>query len=411
MIEYTPKYLVMVAPGANNNKYYKMIPEGDNFRVEFGRVGGSHQTRSYSMSQWNKKYNEKVGKGYVDRTSLMEDLIRKEKPKAKTPDGFREIENKAIAEIVDRLQAMAKKAVAENYTVSSDKVTMAMVDEAQKCLAEITVLAGEKDTTVESFNEKLIDLFGIIPRKMGHVGDYIAHKPEDFGRIVEHEQDLLDVMKGQVYVPPVENEEESAAPILEGKTILEERGLVFEEATQEDIVKIKSCLGACEYKFYRAWRVRNLRTQKEFDEYVAKENIKTKLLWHGSRNENWWSIINSGLVLKPTNAVITGKMFGYGIYFATKAQKSLGYTSLSGSYWARGSSSSAFMGLYEVAYGKPYDVHSFESRYSSLTYDKLQQACPGAHCVHAHEGQMLRNDEIIVYQECQTTVKYLVELR
>lgn len=54
MIDYTPKYLVMVAPGANNNKYYKMIPEGDSFRVEFGRVGGSHQTRSYSMSQWGK---------------------------------------------------------------------------------------------------------------------------------------------------------------------------------------------------------------------------------------------------------------------------------------------------------------------------------------------------------------------
>lgn len=407
----TPKYLVMVSSGQNSNKYYKMIPEGDSFRVEFGRVGGSHQTRSYSMSQWGKKYSEKINKGYVDRTSLMEDLIKKEKPKAKTSDGFRDIENKAIAEIVDRLQAMAKKAVAENYTVSSDKVTMAMVDEAQKCLAQIVDMAGKDETTVEDFNKELIELFGVIPRKMGNVADHIAHQRSDFGRIVEHEQDLLDIMKGQVYVPPVEQEEEEVNPVLEGKTILEDRGLVFEEATPEDIIKIKSCLGSCENKFYRAWRVRNLRTQKEFDDYVTKENIKTKLLWHGSRNENWWSIINSGLVLKPTNAVITGKMFGYGIYFATKAQKSLGYTSLSGSYWARGSSSSAFMGLYEVAYGKPYDVHSFESRYSSLTYDKLQQACPGAHCVHAHEGQMLRNDEIIVYQECQTTVKYLVELR
>ena len=411
MIDYTPKYLVMVS-SQNNNKYYKMIPQGDTFRVEFGRVGGSSQVSSYSKSQFEKKYNEKIRKGYVDRTSLMEDLIQKEEPKAKTPDGFREIENKAIAEIVERLQAMAKKVVAENYNVTSDKVTMAMVDEAQRVLARIVVLAGEEATTVEVFNRELLELFGVIPRKMSEVSAHMARSRDDFGRIVEHEQDLLDVMKGQVYVPPARAVLDVLTPdTVSEQTILEDRGLVFEEATPEDIIKIKSCLGSCEGKFYRAWRVRNLRTQNRFDSFVSDGDIKTKLLWHGSRNENWWSIINSGLVLKPTNAVITGKMFGYGIYFATKAQKSLGYTSLSGSYWARGSSSSAFMGLYEVAYGTPYDVHSFASQYGSLTYDKLQQMCPGAHCVHAHEGQMLRNDEIIVYQECQTTIKYLVELR
>lgn len=70
----------------------------------------------------------------------------------------------------------------------------------------------------------------------------------------------------------------------------------------------------------------------------------------------------------------------------------------------------AFMGLYEVAYGKPYDVYSFSPRFGSFNWHALQTACPGASCLHAHEGNMLRNDEIIVYRECQTTVKYLVEL-
>jgi poly [ADP-ribose] polymerase len=121
--------------------------------------------------------------------------------------------------------------------------------------------------------------------------------------------------------------------------------------------------------------------------------------------------VNSGLVLRPTNAFITGKMFGYGIYFATKARKSIGYTSLRGSYWANGSSNSAFMGLYEVAYGTPYNVHSFDSKYYDFNYEKLQQACKGANCLHAHAGKMLQNDEIIVYQQPQTTIKYLVEIR
>lgn len=146
-------------------------------------------------------------------------------------------------------------------------------------------------------------------------------------------------------------------------------------------------------------------------QHNKKHISKTKLLWHGSRNENWWSIINTGLVLRPTNAVITGKMFGFGIYYAPKARKSLGYTSLSGSYWARGNSNSAFMALMDVAYGKPYDVHSFDSKYYDFNYERLQKTCPGANCLHAHAGSMLRNDEIIVYKEDQCTIKYLVELR
>ena len=84
---------------------------------------------------------------------------------------------------------------------------------------------------------------------------------------------------------------------------------------------------------------------------------------------------------------------------------------MSGSYWARGSSTSAFMGLYEVAYGKPFDVYSFDSKYYSLNYENLQKMCQGANCLHAHAGKMLANDEIIVYQQPQTTIKYLVEIR
>lgn len=404
-MEYMPKYLVMVTGTSNHNKYYKMTPQGDHFDVEFGRVGASCQRTSYSMSQWEKKYREKIAKGYVDRTELVADLIEKQKPA--TSDGYREIENRAIAEIVERLQAMAKKAVAENYTISSSKVTMAMVAKAQEQLSKMAAMAA---ASVEEFNRALIELFGIIPRKMGNVSSYIATKPDDFGKILEREQDLLDVMRGQVYVP---SEHPLPSPEAEDKgfTILEEKGLVFEEADDHDILVIKAALGSCADKFVRAWRVKNLATQKKFDAYVKDGSVKTKLLWHGSRNENWWSIVGSGLVLRPTNAVITGKMFGYGIYFATKARKSLGYTSLSGSYWAHGSSSSAFMGLYEVAYGKPYDVYSFDSKFYNLNYEGLQRMCPGANCLHAHEGQMLRNDEIIVYQECQTTIKYLVELK
>ena len=239
----------------------------------------------------------------------------------------------------------------------------------------------------------------------------MAKEKDDFSNIIQKEQDLLDVMKGQVVQKQIveentENETQSEV------TILEQMGLEFEECDINDIALIKSSLGSCSDRFYKAWRVKNIKTQKRYDDFVKENSITdTKLLFHGSRNENWWSIINSGLVLKPTNAVITGKMFGYGIYYAPKAKKSLGYTSLNGSYWARGNSNSGFMALMNVAYGKPYDVYSFDSKYYSFDYNKLQNACPDANCLHAHEGSMLRNDEIVVYKEEQCTIKYLIELK
>ena len=403
MPEITPRHLVMVTAGANNNKYYDMTPHGDSWTATYGRIGSGSQTRTYPMSQWNSKYNEKINKGYVDQTDLVKDLISTEKPKQSE---YKEIENKVIAEIVDRLQAMARKAISENYTISSNKVTHAMVDEAQTILTSLLSIDDKSE-----FNNTLLKLFTVIPRKMGSVRSYIAQDNTQFAKIISREQDLLDIMKGQVVQKQVIEEVKDDKPLYD-RTILEQLGLEFEECTVEDVARIKVALGSCSDKYHKAWKVKNIRTQKRFDDFVKDNNIKdVRLLFHGSRNENWWSIINSGLVLRPTNAVITGKMFGYGIYYAPKAKKSLGYTSLSGSYWANGNSSSGFMALMDVAYGKPYDVHSFESRFHSFDYAALQRACPGANCLHAHEGSMLRNDEIIVYKEEQCTIKYLVELK
>ena len=323
MTEIKPRYLVMVTASANNNKYYKQIPHGDSWTAEYGRVGSSPQRREYPMSQWNSKYNENIRKGYVDQSELVEDLIQVEKPKQSE---YKEIENKVIAEIVERLQSMARKAISENYTISSNKVTQAMVDEAQDVLTSLLSISK-----VEEFNDVLLKLFTVIPRKMGNVQDYLARTDKDFSGIIQKEQDLLDVMKGQVVQKQIIEESIDDEKQKEN-TILEQLGLEFEECDRKDIAIIKDALGSCSDKFHKAWRVKNIKTQQRYDDFVKENNIKdTKLLFHGSRNENWWSIINTGLVLKPTNAVITGKLYGYGIYFAPKARKSLGYTSLSGS--------------------------------------------------------------------------------
>ena len=404
MAEIRPTYLIMVTT-ANNNKYYNLFPEGNQFRVEYGRVDATKTTAYYPMSKWDSQIKSKLKKGYQDVTDLKKDLVE-EISSANPESPYKEIENAAVKAIVEKLQNLARETINKNYTVKASAVTQDMVDAAQKIIDEL----ANNSATVEEFNANLLKLFTVIPRKMSDVRYYLADKTEDFSKIITKEQDLLDVMRGQIYVKP--EIEPTVTVEKKQQTILEELGLVVEEATRDDIALIKTLMKESADKFRNAWRVTNLKTQERFDKFVNENDIKDKrLLFHGSRSENFWSIIKTGLVLRPTNAVITGKMFGYGVYYAPKCAKSIGYTSLSGSYWARGGNNTAYMALFDVAYGTPYDVYNFDSKYYNLDYNKLQQFKSGANCLHAHADKgMLRNDEIVVYKEDQMTIKYLIEI-
>ena len=177
-MEYAPKHLVKISADANNNKYYDMTPMGSVWEAAYGRIGASPQRRTYSLRDWEKKYNEKLSKGYVDRTWLVQDLIEVQPGS----DGYRPILQEPIAEIVRRLREMARQAVAENYTISSNKVTMAMVDEAQLML---NALVDKR--SLNDFNLLLAELFGVIPRRMASVRSNLATSVDQFGDIIRRE--------------------------------------------------------------------------------------------------------------------------------------------------------------------------------------------------------------------------------
>lgn len=396
------KYLLMVTEN-NNNKYYEMIPNGDSFTVKYGRVGASAQVASYPASQFDKKYNEKVKKGYVDQTELRKDLVSIEKPEEKQL--YKDIDDASVKQLIEFLQKCARQKIADNYTVSSEKVTQAMVDEGQNILNDI---ANTKD--YKAFNALLLNLFNVLPRKMANVNDYLAKSDADFTDIYTREQDLLNVMKGQVVQHNIDTKTKKAKKKVE-QTILEALGLEIKPISKTDEKIILKELGDLRNKYYMAWKVTNKMTNDRFKAHIKESDFtNTKLLWHGSRNENWMSILSSGLLLNP-NAVITGKMFGKGLYSALQPRKSFNYTSYNNSYWAHGNSDTAFMGLYETHYGNPYIVADFNSKYYDFDYNKLRKE-GNYDCLHADSRKgMLRNDEIIVYREDQMDIRYLVELK
>lgn len=419
-MDYTPKYLIFVSPdnkGVDSNKYYRMTPNGDIFTVEYGRVGAAPQTKTYPMSKWNSTLSSKLKKGYIDRSDLMQEVIADSKieDKSNGVDEFGLVQNLSVREIVKRLWDYANKTIQSAYSVRAEAVTQAMIDAAQKKIDYIA--ANYKNWSVDEFNKNLNELFIIVPRKMKRVSDCLVSDSSEYDKKLSEEQSLLDTMAGQVYKPKVKIAD-TDSEIKASESILQKMGITMEEATKEDIAKIKKAMGDSAGKFYKAWRVTNFETEKNYQKFTTENNIgNVKLLCHGSRNQNWFNILKMGLKIRPAGAIATGSMFGLGIYWSNPEKykggvaKSIGYTSLGG-YWTRDYQNCGFLAFFDVAIGDSVDAYSFDSKYYSYNLERLKKDNPKAWSLWAHGNtSMLRNDEIIVYDDRQMTIRYLVEIR
>lgn len=401
--------LIMVTPD-NNNKYYDMRENGDGtFSVTYGRVGAKGSNATYNMREWDSKIREKVRKGYKDQTHLF--AIENKRPDTSL-DGIMCLN---IKQLFKDLMSFARQSISHNYVVTADKVTRAQVEEAQ-ILLDSLVNSIKKDLNIETFNKTLIELYTVIPRRMSHVKDHLIQQTDTLKEIEEklaEEQATLDVMRGQVEINEQQKEQQPQANTQAQTTnILETMGLTASLVENQSVIQmIKNMMGDDKNKFSRAFEISNQQTGGQFAQFLGKAaNKKTTLFWHGSRNENWLSILNTGLVLRPANAVITGKMFGYGLYFADKFRKSLNYTSLYGSFWARGNSNKAYLALYEVHTGTQLHIKHHEPWCGLLTEERLKARGKQYDSVFAEGGADLINNEYIVYNENQCTIKYLVEV-
>lgn len=420
-------YLIMVNPnnkGVDSNKYWNAYPQSNGtFIVRYGRVGGTEQSHIYNMSQWDKKIKEKLRKGYVDVSGNYQEVIEdsKENVDENTEDEFALIKNNSVREIIKRLYEYANNVIQSSYKVQADVVTQKMVDDAQKILDDLNI--NYKNMSVEDFNEKLIKLFVTIPRKMKRVADHLVGNKDEFASVLEEEQSILDTMAGQVYQP----KEKQIHINLDGseykESMLEKMGITMEDATDEDVEIIKKAMGDQVNKFYKAWRVNNYETQKAFNKFTSENKIDNiRLLAHGSRNSNFFNILKMGLKIRPAGAGYHGSLLGDCLYFSNPDKehggvaKSIGYTSLKGSYWESGSSECGFLVFFDVALGKSYDIYDFNPKFYSYDLNKLQEDCPGAWSLHLHgaghrSSSTVINDEITVYNSKQVTVHYLVEIR
>ena len=373
----------------NNNRYYKMYQNSPkSFLVEIGRVGIQPITRPYPLSSWDTVYQKKLAEGYVDRSSLVKPVVAGE---------YKEIEDPEVRELIDYLQKESSTAIKENYTVSFEEITPQMLQEADKLLEQY-------GNNWQMNNKILCKLFSVIPRKMDQVKDYLLPEnasEEQIFSVLQREQEFLDVLRTKIHMDRNQVEKE---------TLLDSWKTSITPVTSErELGEIKGHMGENSSQFVRAFRVRNQTLDDAFWKNYKKNGYRKSDIhyyYHGTRNMNCLSIMKNGLLLNP-NAPRTGAMFGHGIYLANKAQKSLHYTSLHGSLYAKGHSGRGYLFVLKSAYADPIHVSHWEHYMSCYTAKKIAPH----DAVFAHAGDSLVNDEIIVFRESQVTLQYIIEVQ
>ena len=355
------------------------------------------------------KYFEKISKGYVDQSEVKNfDKKKKENEEVKNSVKMAEIKSESVKEIVDLLISRAREHVQKNYNYVSGKTndgfSMEAVKKVEKNLDEMQALLDEDGniTNEELYKQKFLAVISVLPRRIENVSYYMQGSMRFPQKTIDKERELLDNLR-----VVIEQDEMTSKNKNKEATVLDKTGLKIKPVTFDEKLEVQKRMENKIGCISRIIKVKNEKTEKAYKQCLEEKGIRKeglKLLFHGSRTENWWSIMTKGLSLNP-NAVITGKMFGQGLYFAPKAEKSMGYTDRSGSYWTKGTDNKGYLALYEVAMGKEYHPHNAlgsSFRGSDLGY--------GCHSVYAKAGDTgLRNDEAIVYDERQCTIKYLIE--
>lgn len=385
------KKFILVDCGNNNNRYCNIVVDKsrNRFSYEIGRVGSRGLKRYHSLAQLDSFEEDLLKKGYRD---ISETVIAPQ-----SESGIEEIPDVEIRNLVERLISYSKKALKE-AEIDFNSVSEEAVDKVQNLIYE---LEGVGD--VDSFNKIILEIVEVIPRKLQNVTEVLVSDRRDFRRKILEEQSLLDTIR---------TARGSANVKKEGGTILDRFGLEIYKSDDETTKQVVSHLHPEIKGLVKAvYTVHNKSTYENMCSYMEKRKMDkadVHFLYHGSLNRNQWGLITQGPHCNPPKGVtITGKMFGFGIYFANNAKKSVNYTSLSGSYWAHGEEETAFLQVYKVAFANPLDLYRWDPSYS-----KFKKGNIGDHdAVFAHKTPgFLVNDEIICYDDSAFTIAYLIEL-
>ena len=364
--------------GVNSNKYYNMEQtSSDSFTATYGRVGKSKTTHNYPMSKWTGKFKNKLNKGYTDITHLKEASVTVAEDSGNLDfDKFYEVFSKYTT-------------LSVNKTYLVDRATKQQISAAQDIIDKLT-----KIKSTNEFNENLIDLFKIIPRKMDKVADHFINSISEKSKVILQEQDALDGM--------------DSSSIMTTVNPFKELNIDFKEIDCPDwLAKQVDETNDTRKKIHKVYSITDLDRIDKFNNWIKKVTDKTvEYLFHGTRNANVFSILKSGLLIRPSNAVsFAGSAYGDGIYHSAHTAKSMGYT---------GYDDDSLFLIQNVHVGKKYTYSGWyrdgkDISRSQMNFSGMQNL--GCDSLYVKPGDGLMNSEYIVFDDAQSITEFLVHFK
>lgn len=403
---YQDAYMVCINPTGNNYKFYWLRPSNVSGKTTFvdatyGRLGSEPGERfgvkelqnPYTSKMYWIRYYEKLSKGYEDMSDVYLEKT-KASSKAKKKEASKD---DASSKLYDMLVRFARHVV-NRVIADPNIVTKTMVEKSKALYRELEECAAGGNASPQPFNEALLKLLMVCPRKVEDVQVWLAYSPDDFEEILDREMALINAMEA---VASEEDASETPEKPVEDSWDMD---IDIHSPSEEEK---KEILGLVEKKMQRevqeVFMVRPKAQHERFEKYCKDHKIsKTQSLFHGSGKENWYSITKNSLLLpQNNNARKTGQALGAGLYFGNHAKKSSHYTQGEDVY---------ILGVFDVAYGKPMMIKDTD-HYCYKRHNQQELDSKGCDCLHYTRIGSDWADEIVVFNEDAACLKALIVMK
>ena len=411
--------LIFVDTVHNKNKYYQLELVGSTVNVEYGRVGANPQTRSYQGGplMFNKKLNEKLKKGYAEsevdlevveeNTSSKGNILEIAMEQIKTDTISKLLIHELVKQNIHNITSNTKI----KYDIKTGYFKTALGIITRNGVIKAIDLLHKIEQIIEKGNiqdnVQFITLnehyFTLIPTKIKNLREFnnlLGTLPK-----VASQLDICDALLNSLDI--IEAEKTSIKKSNSSTETLEQ---VFEasvlhltnkkEYKHLETYFTKSKNSRHGHSAYKINNIFKVSLGKEEDEF--RDDLSNQLeLFHGTKVANLLSILKSGLLMpKYSPGSTTGYMYGQGLYFASQSTKSLNYCD--GMYWNSSSKTDKiYMFVADIAMGNYQVPTSSRSKKPDTGYDSYW-AKPG------HSG--IQNDEMIVFNNNQIKLKYILEI-
>ena len=412
------RFLTCVNPEKNSYKFYRMdVPSGGKFTATYGRMGVAkgelfgERSCSWEEDMFWPKYFEKISKGYVDRSDVFLGASKNASGKTQEPVPA---PNTTEGRLFERLLSCSRQIVHEASV--SVPISERVINETERLVEklrgaadlffsmkeQILAASGSSDAAhgvlvaieraqTDAFNKVLLDLVATLQRPVptgngSGVRDLLAQNANDFKRIVQREDTLLNAMKGVLL-----GGKGAARGFHEFGLTVKPAGKAGEKTVMDMLSRDHRRRVSAIYEVSCKWE------EERLQKYLERRGLKsTKLLFHGSAAENWLSLMAYGPKLDP-NARTCGKALGYGIYAAPDSEKSINYA-------GRGRDGKRYVGVFETAYN-PWDVTGHIRHYTEKEVN-----AHGKDCVLSRASGAYTRDEVCFYNEGAMVLRYLIEI-